>query len=271
MTEQEADDPADEHAADEDAESEEQAAEDAGSADRQEQVDQSETSADEAVTEADNRSEAASDTAAENGESDTAAKEGEADESNGTTGIGMADDLDVADEVLEHVDSASAEEIAEELSELRFEVDTLRADVEEYEERVDELESKLKRKQADFENYKKRMKRRQEEEKERATEDLVTRLVDVRDNLSRALEQDEDAEIRDGVETTLKQFDRVMDEENVTAIEPEPGDEVDPQRHEVLVRMDSDQPPGTIAQVHRPGYEMAGKVIRAAQVAVSEE
>jgi len=182
-----------------------------------------------------------------------------------------AEDLDVAEEIVEFVESASTAEVADEIATLRFEVDTLDADVTEYEQRVEELESKLKRKQADFENYKKRMDRRREEERQRATEDLVRRLVDVRDNLKRAIEQDEDADIRDGLETTLRQFDGVLDEENVTPVEPEPGDDVDPERHEVLVRIDADQPAGTIAEVHRPGYEMAGKVIRAAQVAVSEE
>jgi molecular chaperone GrpE len=245
MTEQEADEPGehdDEHSADS-----AEADADAGTAD-EESVD------------AEAEGEAARSAA---GESDPDAAH--------EAGIDIDADLDVADEVVEYVETTDTEELAREISSLRLEVSNLEADIEERDERIEELESKLKRKQADFENYKKRMQRRQEEEKQRATEDLVERLLDVRDNLTRALEQDGNADIRDGIETTLKQFDRVMDEENVTAIEPEPGDEVDPQRHEVLVRMDSDQPAGTIAQVHRPGYEMAGKVVRAAQVAVSEE
>lgn len=180
------------------------------------------------------------------------------------------DELDVAEELLNHVESSDPAEIADEIATLRFEVEALEAELDDYEEEVESLQSRLKRKQADFENYKKRMKKRQEQEKARATEDLVTRLLDVRDNLQRALEQDEDTDIRDGIETTLGQFDRVLEDENVEPIEPEPGDEVDPERHEVLVRMDSDQPDGTIADVHRPGYEMADKVIRTAQVAVSD-
>jgi len=180
-------------------------------------------------------------------------------------------ELDVAEELLDHVESSDSAEIADEIATLRFEVEALEAELDDYEEEVESLQSRLKRKQADFENYKKRMQKRREQEKARATEDLVTRLLDVRDNLQRALEQDEDTDIRDGIETTLGQFDRVLEDENVEPIEPDPGDEVDPERHEVLVRMDSDQPEGTIAEVHRPGYEMADKVIRTAQVAVSDE
>jgi len=68
---------------------------------------------------------------------------------------------------------------------------------------------------------------------------------------------------------TLKEFDRILADENVEEIAPEEGEDVDPQRHEVMVRVDSDYPEGTIAELFNPGYEMAGKVIQAAQVTVS--
>ncbi|MFC7137114.1 nucleotide exchange factor GrpE [Halobaculum litoreum] len=138
-------------------------------------------------------------------------------------------------------------------------------------DRVEELESSLRRTKADFQNYKKRAKKRQEQEKARATEDLVSRLTEVRDNLVRALDQEEDVDIRPGVESTLETFDRILGDENVAVISPDPGEDVDPERHEVMMRVDSDQPAGTVADVYKDGYEMADKVIEAAQVTVSDE
>jgi len=179
-------------------------------------------------------------------------------------------DEEIDDALVDRVAESDPEPIAQELASLRTRVDGLAAELDAKESDVDELESKLKRKQADFQNYKKRMEKRRAEEKERAAADLVTRMLDVRDNLVRALDHDEDTDIRGGVESTLRQFDDVLAEENVEVIEPEPGDEVDPHRHEVLVRMESDQPEGTIAEVHRPGYEMADSVLREAQVTVSD-
>lgn len=190
---------------------------------------------------------------------------------------------DIVDRVAEYDDDAAAEvralverafELkgdAERVPELEDEVESLEAEVESLREEREELKGKLARKQADFKNYKERQKRKQEQLKERATEDLVERLVDVRDNLKRALDQDVDDEesIRGGVEMTLKEFDRVLAEENVEEIAPAAGEDVDPQRHEVMVRVDSDQPEGTIAEVFNPGYEMADRVIQAAQVTVS--
>ena len=180
------------------------------------------------------------------------------------------DEVSVDGDIVETVESASAENIARAIATLRAEVESLDEQLAEERERADDLESRLKRKQADFQNYKKRQKKRMKEEKQRATEDLVGRLLDVRDNLQRALDQDENVDIRGGVETTLEQFDEQLERENVTAIEPQAGDGVDPQRHEVLATVESDQPADAIAGLHRPGYEMAGKVIRAAQVTVSD-
>jgi len=180
------------------------------------------------------------------------------------------DEDTVDEELIDRVAESEPESVAHELAALRTRVDGLEDQLDAREEELDDVTEKLKRKQAEFQNYKKRMEKRREEEKQRATEDLVTRLLDVRDNLQRALEQDEDADIRGGVESTLRSFDDVLDQENVDIVEPEPGQEVDPHRHEVLVRVDSDQPEDAIADLHRPGYEMAGKVLREAQVTVSD-
>jgi molecular chaperone GrpE len=142
----------------------------------------------------------------------------------------------------------------------------------ELDEEVDDLEARLRRNRADFKNYKKRAKKRQKQLEKRATEDLIERLIDVRDNLRRAVEAEhEDVEsLRDGVELTLRELDRVFEDENVSQIHPESGEEVDPQRHEVMLRVESDHPEDTIADVYQPGYEMADKVLQAAQVTVSD-
>jgi molecular chaperone GrpE len=169
---------------------------------------------------------------------------------------------DLVDQVAEHDEQLGAA--------VQNRIEELEAELAETEERAADLESKLKRKQADFQNYKKRAEKRRAELKERATEDFLTRLVPVRDDLVRALDQDEDVDIRDGVESTLEAFDRVLESENVTPIHPDAGEEVDPTRHQVMMRVESDQPEGTVVDVYRPGYEMAGTVIQETQVTVSD-
>ena len=190
------------------------------------------------------------------------------DEDAGTDGV--SEDEEEFENLEARIAGATTDELADEIRRLRERAANAERRIEERDEQIDELESTVKRTQADFQNYKQRTERQQEELRERATEDLVERLLDVRDNLSRALSQDADADIRPGVESTLEEFDRILDEENVTAIEPDAGDAVDPQRHEVMLRVDSDQPEDTIAELYRPGYEMGEKVLRPAQITVSE-
>jgi molecular chaperone GrpE len=194
----------------------------------------------------------------------------DAESGTGDGETGESGDEDALAELADRVAESDPEEIAREIDGLRSRVEQLEATVAEKDEEIDDLESRLKRKQADFQNYKKRQQERMEEEKQRATEDFVRRLLDVRDNLKRAVDQEEGVDIREGVETTLRQFDEQFERENVTPIEPESGEPVDHQRHEALATVASDQPEDTVAQLHRPGYEMAGKVIRPAQVAVSD-
>ena len=202
---------------------------------------------------------------------------GEAADDAETTAAGAEDGTGEATEGVDDVEALVArvaahdEALAGEVGDLAARVAALEAEVAERTAEAESLESKLARARADFQNYKRRASEREERLRERATADLVERLLDVRDNLVRALEQDADAGVREGVEATLASFDRVLDEEAVAAVEPTPGDDVDPRRHEVVHReADGDQPPGTIERVFRPGYEQAGAVLRPAQVTVSD-
>ncbi|SMO66852.1 nucleotide exchange factor GrpE [Halorubrum cibi] len=180
----------------------------------------------------------------------------DATEEAGTDGSD-ADETLLSDRVADH-DEALAEEVAE-----------IEAELEERREEVDELTSKLARVRADFSNYKQRAKRKREEIRERASESLVERIAPVRNDLVRALDQEDGSDIRPGVESTLEKFDEVLEDEGVEPIEPEPGAEVDPARHQVMLRVDSDQPDGTVHEVYEPGYEMGDRVISEAQVTVS--
>lgn len=168
--------------------------------------------------------------------------------------------------------AALDEDLAGSVATLLDRVETLESELESTESKLETVTERLDRTRRDFKNYKERSKRQQEDIRSRATEDLVGRLLEVRDNLDRALDDESDDvdSIREGVDLTRKQFDRVFAEENVERIEPELGSEVDPARHEVMMEVESDHPPGTIASVYRPGYEMAGRVLRSAQVTVAK-
>ena len=179
-------------------------------------------------------------------------------------GDARRDEEALAAAVAEH-DEALAREVAA----LEADLAETRGALRERDEEVEELTSKLARVKADFSNYKERAKRKQEDIRERASEALVERLTPVRNDLLRALDQDEGSDLRPGVESTLEKFDEVLADEGVESIEPEPGEEVDPARHQVMLRVDSDRPEGTIHEVYEPGYEMGDRVLSEAKVTVS--
>jgi len=205
------------------------------------------------------------DAASANGTAEATAEgtSGESAESDGAAG---GDREALAAAVAEH-DEALAREVAALEADFAETRDELLA----AEEEVEELTSKLARVKADFSNYKQRAKRKQDEIRERASEALVERITPVRNDLLRALDQEEGSDLRPGVESTLEKFDEVLAEEGVEAIAPEPGDDVDPSRHQVMLRVESDQPEGTVHEVYEPGYEMGDRVVSEAKVTVSAD
>ncbi|MFC7187014.1 nucleotide exchange factor GrpE [Halorubrum yunnanense] len=209
---------------------------------------------------------AAADAASANGTAEATA-EGTSGESPGEAGEADDDGGEaLAAAVAEH-DEALAREVAE----LEAELAETREELLEAEGEVDDLTSKLARVKADFSNYKGRAKRKQEEIRERASERLVERIAPVRNDLLRALDQEAGSDLRPGVESTLEKFDEVLGEEGVEPIAPDPGEEVDPARHQVMLRVESDQPDGTVHEVYEPGYEMGDRVVSEAKVTVSAD
>jgi molecular chaperone GrpE len=204
--------------------------------------------------------EAAGDAASANGTAEATAEEanGDARRGEGREALAAA--------VAEH-DEALAREVAA----LEAELDETRDELLEAEAEAEELTSKLARVKADFSNYKQRAKRKQDEIRERASEQLVERITPVRNDLLRALDQEAGSDLRPGVESTLEKFDEVLAEEGVEPIAPEPGDEVDPSRHQVMLRVESDRPEGTVHEVYEPGYEMGDRVVSEAKVTVSDD
>lgn len=196
------------------------------------------------------------------------APESDTTDESATSDDAAASTEESTDEIADTVADRDPEAVAADIADLRATVDDLESQLEDREERIDELESALKHTKADYQNYKKRAQREKERYRERATRDLVERLLDVRDNLQRALDHGDDLEA--GLESTLRQFDRVFENEGVERVDPDPGAEIDPERHEVLATIDADEPADTVAEVHRAGYVMAGTVLRPAQIAASQ-
>jgi len=135
---------------------------------------------------------------------------------------------------------------------------------------IAELKDKLLRLHADMENLRKRTRREVAEAHKFGVEKFATALLDVVDNLERALEAEEDNEqaVREGVQLTLNSWHEMMKRFEVVRIDAV-GSEFDPNFHEALTQMPSDEPSGTVVAQHVAGYTLHGRLIRPAKVLIS--
>lgn len=140
-------------------------------------------------------------------------------------------------------------------------------------EEVDAANRRVLQAQADAENFRKRTRRDYEDQLKYAAIPLVSDLLQVRDNLNRALEASaalDDAQgVGQGVAMVAKQLDDTLTKYGVKEI-PAEGELFDPNVHEAVSQMPSpDHPSGTIAHVAVSGFQMHDRVIRPSQVVVS--
>lgn len=142
-----------------------------------------------------------------------------------------------------------------------------------------ELQDKMLRSIAEVDNIKKRAAREMADARVFAIERFAGDLLSVSDNLTRAmdaLDADTRASLSEGgqslmggIEMTQKELHTVMARHGVTAIDAAPGATFDPNLHQAVSQIPSEQPKDTIAQTFQSGWKIGERTLRAAMVAVS--
>jgi molecular chaperone GrpE len=139
--------------------------------------------------------------------------------------------------------------------------------------RIEELEDQLLRVAADFENYRKRTTRQYEQQVKLANERLLGDLLEIVDNLERALSAENGhsapASFRKGVELIFIQLTTLLAKYDVTPIEAV-GKPFDPTYHEAVMQVESEEhEEGVVALELSKGYMLGDKVLRHSKVGVS--
>ena len=145
--------------------------------------------------------------------------------------------------------------------------------------RIQELELQVKEKEnkylylyADFENYKKRAIKERSDLQKFGWESVARDLLQALDNLDRALDHtppNSDKNWVDGLQMSVNHFKAVLEKQGVRTIETL-AKPFDPNLHEAVSQEKSDLPPGTITKEHLRGYTLHGRLLRPAQVTVSD-
>ncbi len=130
----------------------------------------------------------------------------------------------------------------------------------------------LKRLKADFDNYRRRVIKEQTFLVERASRELIEKLLPILDNLERALKaarnNSDYQSFLSGVEMIYQQLMEVLKSEGLEAINPE-TQPFDPECHEAVIsEVRTDYQDETILEVLEKGYRLKGALLRPAKVKV---
>jgi len=132
------------------------------------------------------------------------------------------------------------------------------------------------RKAAEFENLKRRTQKEKLQLFEEARADAVSRFLPIREDLKRSVEASEGKDLEkgfvEGLKLVLSNFERVLKDYGVEAIE-ETGVPFDVDKHDAMLIQpapDKSTESNTVLQVLEPGYKIGDRVIRHAKVMVSQ-
>ncbi len=185
------------------------------------------------------------------------------------------------EEILE--EETPKEEESEECAEvenLEEEISTQDEEIIRLNKEMETLKDLLQRRQADFENFKKRTARLQEEFKKVAIKDFACDIININDDLIRAIDASnnfsmEDNEgshssFADGVKIISKRIEETLGKYGIEEIDAE-NQPFDPNFHEAVeIEMSEDADTDTVAKVHQKGFKIEDMVLRSAKVKVAK-
>ena len=129
------------------------------------------------------------------------------------------------------------------------------------------------REKAELENFKKRLTKEKEDFVQFANERLFKELLQIEDNLERAMAAPNATleSLKEGVEMIQKQFKDFLKNQKVEAIEAL-GKPFDPNLHEVLNQQESEEhEENTVIEEYSKGFTLNGRILRSAKVVISKK
>ena len=166
-------------------------------------------------------------------------------------------------------DQAKAEqEIADNIADATEHLDELALALAE----VDEYRDRYLRLKAEWDNFRKRTEIERAEERSRAAEKLVKKILPVLDDMERAIEHSDSAQeepLKEGVMQVYAKLQGVLESEGVELIDPK-GEPFDANKHYAISKAeDRNLPDEIVLEVFQKGYALGGRVLRPASVIIN--
>ena len=140
-------------------------------------------------------------------------------------------------------------------------------------EQIEELNDKLKRQMAEFDNFRKRTEKEKSTMYEMGAKDIIERMLPVVDNFERGLasipESEKNTAFAEGMEKIYKQFQKVLEDAGVKAIEAA-GQPFDPNFHNAVMHVEDESlGENIVAEELQKGYMYRDSVVRHSMVKVA--
>ncbi len=184
--------------------------------------------------------------------------------------------VDDSNEAIKEENVTEDSEVKEddELTQLKKEVESLKAENEELQTKVNGLKNAYAKAYADTENIKKRLNNDFEMRNKYRAQDFAKEVLPVLDNCERALAIEStdttDEKYRKAFEMVHKQLVKALEKEGVTEIDCL-NKPFDPNYHQAMMSEHIDGvEPNTVTAVLQKGYILKDRLLRAAMVKVSE-
>ena len=183
----------------------------------------------------------------------------------------MTDENKSETEVEAQDNQESDDELLEELTLKDEEIAKLKEDLEKQKNETQEYISLSQRLQADFENFKKITDKQNKEIIKFANENIIKEFIDCYEDFGRALEIENDKDLKEGVELIYNKFKDILTKEGVEEI-PAKGEKFDLNKHEALmVQKSDDVENGYIIDELMKGYMYKDKVLKYSKVIVCKK
>ena len=183
----------------------------------------------------------------------------------------MTDEKKSETEVTQEDLQLDYDELLEEFNKKNEEIEKLKEDLERQEAETQEYISLSQRLQADFENFKKITDKQNKEIIKFANENIIKEFLDCYEDFGRALEVENDENLREGIELTYNKFKDILTKEGVEEIHAK-GEKFDLNKHEALmVQKSDDVENGYVIEELMKGYMYKGKDLKYSKVIVCKK
>lgn len=142
----------------------------------------------------------------------------------------------------------------------------------EAETKLAEMQDAFLRAKADAENIRRRAQEDISKAHKFAVEGFAESLLPVKDSLEMALKLETPSidSLKEGVDMTLKQLASAFERNRLVEVNPQPGEKLDPMKHQAISMVAAEQEANTIVSVLQKGYMISDRLLRPALVTVSQ-